>query len=279
MARHPSSRPIWGRLALNLALLALLLLVLAPFAWMVSASFLPDGGATRVPPVFVPTHPTLIQYQRLFMRMDFGRHFLNSLVVALSVTATSLVVNSLAAFAFAKYRFHGRDRLFAFLLALMVIPGQVTMFPVFLLLNRLHLVNTYWGLIIPGMASIFGIFLFRQFIMGIPDELIEAARLDGCSDFGIYARIVMPLCAPILVTLALFTFMGSWNDFMWPLILMSNSDMYTLPVALANLVGEHQADTELMMAGAVVTTLPVMIVFLALQKFYMEGLMAGSVKG
>ncbi|HBN08758.1 MAG TPA: sugar ABC transporter permease [Cyanobacteria bacterium UBA8530] len=278
LSRGRTRRFVAG-LLFNAFLLVVLCLVMAPFVWMISASFLPDGGATKIPPVFIPLHPTLDQYHRLFAGMNFGRSFLNSFIVASAVTVSSLLVNSLAAFAFAKYRFTGRKRLFGWLLSLMVIPGQVTMFPVFLLLNRLHLINNYWGLIIPGMASVFGIFLFRQFMEDIPDELIEAARLDGCGDFGIFARIVLPLCTPILVTIALFTFLGTWNDFMWPLILMSNNDMYTLPVTLANLIGEHQADTELMMAGAVLTTLPVMVLFLFLQKYYIRGIMAGGVKG
>ena len=266
------------RILLNAALLAALMVVLGPLLWMISASLLPDGGATRVPPVFIPRDPTLAQYRELFSRMAFGRYFLNSLLVASTVTVGSLVVNSMAAFAFAKYRFAGKDQLFAVLLALLVVPGQVTMFPVFLLLNKMGLTNHFGGLIIPGLSSIFAIFLFRQFMMSLPDSLIEAARIDGCDDFTIYARIVMPLCLPIVVTLALFTFLGTWNDFLWPLILMSDSARFTLPVALANLVGEHQSDTELMMAGAVITTLPVMIVFLALQRYYIQGITAGGVK-
>lgn len=267
-----------GRILLNAALLAALMVVMAPLLWMISASLLPTGGATRVPPVFIPTSPTLSQYRELFSRMAFGRYFLNSFLVASAVTVGSLVVNSMAAFAFAKYRFVGRDKLFAVLLALLVVPGQVTMFPVFLLLNRMGLTNHFGGLIIPALSSIFAIFLFRQFMISIPDSLIEAARLDGCDDFTIYYRIVMPLCMPIVVTLALFTFLGTWNDFLWPLILMSDSSRFTLPVALANLVGEHQSETELMMAGAVVTTFPVMVVFLALQRYYIQGITAGGVK-
>jgi multiple sugar transport system permease protein len=146
------------------------------------------------------------------------------------------------------------------------------------MLNKIGLTNHFGGLIVPALSNIFAIFLFRQFMASIPESLLESARLDGAGDFAIYARIVMPLCVPIVVTLALFTFLGTWNDFLWPLILMSDSARYTLPVALANLVGEHQADTELMMAGAVVTTLPVMIVFLFLQRFYIQGIMAGGVK-
>ena len=267
-----------ARIAANAALLAALMVVAAPLVWMVSASLLPDGGATKLPPVFIPDSPTLVQYAKLFARMDFGRYFLNSLIVAGSVTVGGLVVNSMAAFAFAKYRFAGRDKLFGALLALLVIPGQVTMFPVFLLLNKIHLTNHFGGLIVPALANIFGIFLFRQFIANIPDSLIEAARIDGCDDFGIYARIVMPLCMPIVVTLALFTFLGTWNDFLWPLIVLADDDLYTLPVALANLLGEHVQDTELMMAGSVITVLPVLGLFVALQRYYIAGIMSGALK-
>ncbi len=267
------------RLILNGLLAALLALVAAPFVWMVAASFMRPGHASRVPLTLWPDPFTLQQYGELFSRLDFTRPFLNSLAIALLVTAGSLVVNSLAGFAFAKYRFAGREPLFGALLASMVIPGQVTMLPVFLLLNQLGLLNTWWSLVIPGLASVFGIYLFKQFFEAIPDELIESARIDGCSDWRIYWSIMLPLARPILITLAVFTFMGSWNDFLWPLVVMSDSQAYTLPVALANLVGEHQADTELMMAGAVVTTLPVVVIFLALQRYYLEGLMAGAVKG
>jgi multiple sugar transport system permease protein len=141
------------------------------------------------------------------------------------------------------------------------------------------LINTYFAIIIPGMASIFGIFLIRQFAMSIPDSLIDAARIDGANDLSIYINVILPLCKPILVTLGIFTFMGTWNDFLWPLIVMTDSSMYTMPVALANLMGEHQQDTELMMAGSVITIIPVLLVFLVLQKYYIKGIMMGSVKG
>jgi multiple sugar transport system permease protein len=153
------------------------------------------------------------------------------------------------------------------------------MLPLFLLLKELGLVNTYWGVILPGMASIFGIFLIRQYALGIPDDLLDAARIDGAGEFRIYRSVVLPLLAPILVTLAIFTFLTVWNDFMWPLIILTDDDMYTLPVALANLMGEHAQDVELMMAGSVLTVLPVLVLFLALQRYYIEGVMLGSVKG
>jgi multiple sugar transport system permease protein len=194
------------------------------------------------------------------------------------VTALSLLLNSLAGYAFAKLRFKGRDRLFRLLLASMVIPAQVAMLPLFLMLKEMGLVNTYGGVIVPGMASIFGIFLIRQYALSIPDSLLDAARIDGAGEFRIYRTLVLPLCKPILITLAIFTFMGAWNDFMWPLIILTDNDLYTLPVALANLLGEHVQDAELMMAGAVLTVLPVILLFLVLQKYYIEGLVLGSVK-
>jgi multiple sugar transport system permease protein len=160
----------------------------------------------------------------------------------------------------------------------MVIPAQVTMLPLFLMLNRMGLINSYAGVIIPGMASVFGIFLIRQFVQSIPDSLIEAGRIDGAGSLTVYLRIILPLCKPVLITLGVITFMGTWNDFLWPLIVMTDDSMYTLPVALANLSLEHVQDTELMMAGAVVTVAPVLVLFAAMQKYYIEGIMAGGLK-
>lgn len=264
---------------LYIILIIICILTLAPLVWMVSASLMPTGQANTYPPKFIPAKVTFVHYINLFTRLNLFRYFMNSTIVSLAVTFISLFVNSMAGFAFAKYRFPGRDRIFKLLLAAMIIPGQVTMLPLFLMLNRMGLINTYWGIIIPGMASIFGIFLIRQYIFSIPDSLIEAARMDGASDFRIYWSVILPLCKPILVTLIIFSFMGSWNDFLWPLIVMTRDSMYTLPVALANLMGEHAQDIELMMAGSVLTILPVLVVFMALQKYYIKGIMMGSVKG
>jgi multiple sugar transport system permease protein len=262
----------------NLALVAGAVVTVLPLVWMVAASLMPTGEANSYPPHLIPTHVTFEHYRALFERLDLGRCLLNSTLLATTVTAVSLLFNSLAGYAFAKLRFPGRSRLFGALLAALVIPAQVGMLPLFLELKALGLVNTYWGVIVPGLASIFGIFLIRQYALSIPDELLDAARVDGASELRIYASIVLPLCKPILITLAIFTFMGTWNDFMWPLIVLTDTSMYTLPVALANLSGEHVMDTELMMAGAVLTVLPVLVLFLALQRYYIEGIMMGSVK-
>lgn len=253
-------------------------LTLAPFIWMVSASFMHDGHASVFPPRFLPDEFTLTQYETLFSRLDVSQNLLNSCMLSVIVTIVSLVFNSMAGFAFAKYRFAGKDAIFKLLLSSMVIPAQVTMLPLFLMLKEFGFLNTYMAIIIPGLANVFGIFLIRQYVMAIPDSLIESARIDGANDFQIYYKIILPLAAPVMVTLAIFTFMGTWNDFLWPLIVLNDSDMYTLPVALANLMGEHTKDPELMMAGSVITILPVMMIFLVLQKYYIKGIMMGSVK-
>jgi multiple sugar transport system permease protein len=255
------------------------LLALLPMLWMLSASLMPAGEASTFPPRFLPSRLTLEHYTALFTRLSLGRYLFNSALIAIVVTAASLAVNSMAGYAFAKLRFRGRDRLFRALSAGLVLPVQVSMLPLFLLLKNLGLINTYWGVIIPGLASIFGIFLVRQYALSIPDEMLDAARVDGASEFRIFWSIVVPGILPILATLAIWTFLATWNDFMWPLIVLSDESHYTLPVALANLSGEHVQDTELMMAGSVITVIPVMLVFLFLQRYYIQGVMAGSVKG
>src|SRR5690554_2991268 len=208
-----------------------------------------------------------------------ARHFGNSLLLAVSITGLSLLVNTMAGYAFAKLRFAGRERIFQLLLAALVVPAQVAMLPLFLLMKQLGLVNSYWGVILPGMATVFGIFLVRQYARSIPDALVEAARIDGAGELRIFVQVVLPMLKPVLVTLAIFSFMAAWNDFMWPLIILAEQQQYTLPVALAALSREHIMDVEMMMAGAVVTVLPVLLLFLLLQRWYMEGLLLGSVKG
>jgi multiple sugar transport system permease protein len=266
-------------LAVNGALALIAVLTLMPLLWMVSASFMAPGEASRFPPPLLPQAPTLANYRELFATVGIGRQFLNSLLMAAGATVLSLTFNVAAGYAFAKLRFAGRERLFRTLLGALVIPAQVTMMPLFLMLERMGLVNTLPGVLVPWLASVFGIFLVRQYALSIPDELLEAARIDGASEWRTFLDVVLPLLTPVLITLALLSFLGAWNDFMWPLIVLSDRDLQTLPVALAALSREHVSDTELMMAGAVVTVLPVLALFLALQRYYMQGLMMGSVKG
>lgn len=266
-------------LALHSALILGALIALFPLLWMVSASFMQTGMANQYPPHLLPRHPTFSHYREIFTRLSMGRFVLNSAIISLLVTAVSLFINSAAGYAFAKLRFRGRDKLFRGLMLGLVVPVQVAMLPLFLLFKEMRLINTYWGVIIPSLASIFGIFLIRQYTLDIPDDLLDAARIDGASEFRIYRSVVLPVIVPILATLAIWTFLTTWNDFMWPLIVLSDQSKMTLPVALANLAGEHVQDTELMMAGSVVTVLPVLLVFLFLQRYYVQGIMSGSVKG
>ena len=265
-------------LAINAALALAAAFAVLPLLWMVSVSFMQPGAASSYPPPLLPADPTLGNYRQLFAQAGMGGYLLNSAVIACGVTALSVLFNVMAGYAFAKLHFTGRDALFKSLLAALVIPGQVAMMPLFLMLKVMGLVNTWAGVIVPGMAGVFGIFLVRQYARSLPDALLEAARIDGAGELRIFVLVVLPLLKPVLVTLAVFSFLGAWNDFMWPLIVLNDMDLYTLPVALATLSREHVQDNELMMAGAVLTTFPVLLVFLALQRYYIRGLTLGSVK-
>lgn len=270
-----------GRLkaiGLHLLLVVAALLAAAPLLWMVSASLMRPGEANTSPPPLLPRQVTFEHYRALFSNLSLGRYFLNSLIIAVGGTLLAVVITGMAGYAFAKLRFRGRAKIFRVLLAGMVIPGQVAMLPMFILLRELGLINTLFGAMIPVLAPIYGIFLVRQYAQSIPDDLLDAARLDGASEFRIFRSIVFPSLAPVLATLGVFTFLSAWNDFMWPLIVLTDNDLHTLPVALSALSREHVQDNELMMAGSVVTVLPVLALFLLMQRYYIQGLLMGSVK-
>ena len=269
----------WQSLAVNGGLVVASALVVFPLLWMLSVSFMQSGEANAFPPPLLPGHATLANYEALFARAGMGRYLANSLAIATAMTLLSLAFNLSAGYAFAKLQFAGRERIFQTLLGALLIPAQVAMIPLFLLMKWLHLVNSYGGVIVPGMAGVFGIYLVRQYARSIPNELLEAARIDGAGEWKIFLRIVLPLLKPIIATLAIFSFLSSWNDFMWPLIVLSDQQWMTAPVAIASLSREHVQDNELMMAGSVVTVLPVLVLFLALQRYYIQGLLLGSVKG
>ena len=273
-------RPASRAALVYLALVAGAVLTLLPLLWMVAASFMRTGGATTSPPPLLPpAHTaTLDHYRALFTSQNLGRYIVNSFVIAGGGTLLGVAITAAAGYGFAKLRFRGRDTVFRTLVLGMVVPGQIAMLPMFLELREMGLINTLFGAMIPVLAPIYGVFLVRQYALSIPDDLLDAARIDGASEFRIFRSIVLPTITPVLVTLGVFTFLAAWNDFMWPLIVLSDDARYTLPVALANLAGEHVQDTELMMAGAVVTVLPVFVAFLFLQRYYIEGIMAGSVK-
>ncbi|QDT74175.1 L-arabinose transport system permease protein AraQ [Lacipirellula limnantheis] len=263
----------------NVAVAVLGFLVAAPLLWMVGAAFMPRGTAQTYPPPLWPTAPTLQNFRELFSRLHLGRYLLNSLAISLAITSFALLLNAMAGYAFAKLRFVGREQVFRTLLAALVMPLQVGMLPLFLMLKQLGLINTYWAVIIPSMATIYGIFMVRQYALAIPDSLLDAARLDGASEWRLFFTIVLPLLRPVLATLGIFTFLSAWNDFMWPLIVLTGSENYTLPVALAILSTEHVQDAELMMAGSLITILPVLCLFILLQRQLIGGIMVGGVKG
>lgn len=266
-------------LLLNLGVALIGLIVLFPLLWMLSVSFMATGEAAVFPPPLLPRAPTLEHYRDLFVNQGMGRYMWNSFALATLATALALGFTVPAGYAFAKLAFKGRDRVFQILIGALVVPAQIGTLPLFLMLKSMGLVNTYAGALVPWLASIFGLFLVRQYALSIPDEMLEAARVDGATEGQIFRRIVLPTLTPILVTLGLFVFLGSWNDFLWPLIILTDQSNYTLPVALAALSREHVQDVELMMAGAVITVAPVLVLFLALQRFYIRGMLAGSVKG
>jgi len=256
-----------------------LVLVVTPFVWMLLGSFKTEGELRANPPTWWPQNPTLDNFRELFTRLDFTQFFANSVVVAVVVTLGNLVFCSMLGYAFAKIDFWGRTWLFRLVLATLMIPGMVTLVPLFVLVSNLGMVNTYWGLILPFLAGPFGVFLMRQFIQGIPDELVDAARVDGAGEFRIFLRVVLPLCKPALATLAILTFLASWNNFLWPLVVSSTEDMYTLPVALALYsVGQNATQYGLLLAGSVVVLLPILIVFFALQRHFVQGLATTGLK-
>ncbi|MBO3748507.1 carbohydrate ABC transporter permease [Streptosporangiaceae bacterium NEAU-GS5] len=256
----------YGALAVGAAL------VLLPLVWMVTASISPEASIVRYPPSLIPGGFTTEHYAEVWRRIPFARQLLNTVIFAGGVTAVSLVLDSLAAYALARLDFPGKNAVFALILLLLMIPPQVTLVPLFQLLSDLGWINTYQGLIVPRATNAFGIFFLRQFFMTIPLSLGEAARIDGASEFGIYRRIILPLSGPALLTLGLFHFMYNWNDLLWPLVFTTDTDMQTLPAGLALFMGQHVIEYGLLMAGAVLTLLPMVSAFLLVQRRFVEGI-------
>jgi multiple sugar transport system permease protein len=257
-----------------------LLAMIGPFLWMLLGSFKEQSEFLRTPPTWLPENPTLDNYQRLLDRLSFPRYFFNSILVAGVVTAANLVFAPMLGYALAKLRFRGKGLLMALVLSTLMLPAAATLVPLFVLMSKLELVNTYPGLFLPFLAGAFGVFLTRQFFQGLPDELLEAARIDGAGEFRIFFRIAMPLAAPVLATLGILTFLGSWNGFIYPLVMATSPEMYTLPVALATFaIGQNQADHGMLMAGSVILVVPVLIVFVLMQRWITEGIATTGLKG
>lgn len=267
-----------GGVLLHLVVYGLALATIAPFLWMVLTSVKDLPEILTYPPRWIPERATLDNFVNAFEAAPFGRYYFNSLFVAFSVTAGQLVTCSMAAYAFARLQFRGRDVLFYIFLGTMMIPGQVTMIPSFMVLHWLGWVDTYYALIVPGLASAFGTFLLRQFFLTIPRDLEDAASLDGCSRFGVLWRIILPLSRPALATLAIFTFMGVFNDFLWALIVVSSDEMKTVQLGLAIFRDRYQTDWGQLMAASVTATLPIIIVFFAAQKYFIRGITLSGMK-
>ncbi len=250
-----------------------------PYVWMIITSIKPIEEIQSYPPSFYVHHPTFMPYQELFSILPMWRYLFNSLVVASLVTLCNVFFCSLAGYAFAKHKFFGRDKIFLLLLSAIMIPYQVNLIPGFIIVKNLGWLNSFYSLIIPNMAMVFGVFLCRQYIMNIPNDLLDAAKIDGCSEFAIYRIIVFPLIKPALATLAIFTFLSQWNSFVWPLVVIHSSSMRTVPLALSVLNSQFGANFSMIMAGATVVTLPVLIIFLCLQKYIIQGITMTGLKG
>ena len=263
----------------NLLLLMVAVGMVVPFLWMISTSLKADEYILSIPPQLLPAEPTLASYQRLNELFPIARLFSNSMLAALLSTLGQLLTSSLAAYAFARIEFRARNAIFLLYLATLMIPFQVTITPLFILMRMLGWLNSYQGLILPGIFSAFGVFLLRQALLSIPRELEEAAIIDGASPWTLYARIVLPLVRPSLATLAIFAFMGSWNSFLWPLFILRDDALMTLPVGLATLHGRWLTQWNLVMAGAVITVLPMLIVYLFAQRYFEQGVVLSGLKG
>ncbi len=263
---------------LHLVIYALAIVVIAPFLWMILTSFKDMSEIYVYPPKWLPEKFNFDNYVNAFTAAPFGRYYLNSLIVAFAVTLGQLITCSMAAFAFARLRFKGRDILFYIFLGTMMIPYNVTMIPSFMVLYWLGWIDSYYALIVPGLASAFGTFLLRQFFITIPRELEEAAYIDGASRFQVLRRIIVPLAKPALATLAIFTFMGVFNDFIWALIVINSEQMQTVQLGLAIFRDRYLTEWDLLMAGSVTAVLPILIVFFFAQKYFIKGITLSGLK-
>ena len=253
--------------------------MLLPFLWMVATAFMGELEVYRFPPTFVPSEFRWSNFPEALGMQPFGRFFLNTAVVAGASVAGQLLFCSMAAYAFARLRFRWRDRIFGLYLATMMIPAIVTVIPAFVLITKFGWVNTYWALFSPTLSSVWGIFLLRQFFQTIPRDLEDAARIDGASELAVFWRVVVPLSKPALATLAIFAFMGSWKDFLWPLLVTNRVDMRTVEVGIANFSTLYETDWPHQMAAAVLVMLPIVLVFLLTQRYFVKGITLTGLKG
>lgn len=268
-----------GRLLLYVILYGGAVAMVVPFLWMLSTSLKTLPDVFKWPPQWIPNPPLWENYARVFTLVPFGRYFLNTAFVSAARVAGVVVTSAMAGYAFARLRFWGRDVLFFVYLGTMMIPGQVTMIPNFIIMRYLHWIDTYYALIIPQIFSAFGTFLMRQYFLSLPRELEEAAVIDGCNPWGVFRRIALPLALPALATLSIFTLLSSWNDFMWPLIMTNSPKLRVLSVGLSSFQETYVTNWPLLMAGAVLALLPVLIAYLFAQRYFVEGIAMSGIKG
>ena len=272
--REPLTRAL-----VYVVLIISLVVTLVPFVWMFLGSVKTEQELLRRPPTWWPETFTWDNFAAWFGRLDIGTFFFNSVVVAVFTVLGTLLFCSMVGYALAKLEFPGKRVLFTLVLVTLMIPGVVTFIPLFVVVSKLGLVSTYPALILPFLAGPLGVFLMRQFIREIPDSLIEAARIDGASEARIFLGVVMPLCKPALATLSILTFLGSWNNFLWPLVVAQTEDMYTLPVALSLYsVGQNATNYGVLLAGSVLVITPVLLLFLALQRYFVQGIAVTGIK-
>jgi len=256
-------------------------LLVFPFVWMIDASLMTSGEIQSRPPVWLPKTPQFSNYPDLLDNLPFGRFYLNSLLVTGATVIGVLLTSSLAGYAFAKYQFPGRTFLFYLILATLMIPAFVTLIPVFYIVRQLGWIDNYMGLILPGISSAYGVFFMRQFIYSIPDELIDAARIDGAAELLIYWRIILPLTKPALATLGTFVFIGAWNSFLWPLLVVNSRELYTVPLGLNSLrtFAAEARSLHLLVSGTVLSVIPTLILFVFLQRYFIQGIALTGLKG
>lgn len=251
---------------------------LVPFLYVISTSFKDSVSLFQYPPQWIPREPTLDNFRTLLQDNPFIRWMINSFIVAASVTAIKVIIDSMAGYAFAKMQFPGKEPLFVVVLMTLMVPFAATLIPLFIIVRDLQLTNTYAGLILPALASPIGIFMMRQFIESLPNDLENAARLDGCSEFQIFRRVILPLVRPGLVVLGVFTFMTQWTSYLWPLVIGTRKEMYTLTVGVQSLRSLFTVNWGVLSAGAVLSMLPLVLVFLFLQRYFIAGSIAGALK-
>ncbi|TAN82735.1 MAG: carbohydrate ABC transporter permease [Phormidium sp. SL48-SHIP] len=275
-----STRSLRDSLVLYLILSIIALMMLFPLLWLLSTALKsPQENLFQIPPQWIPQHPTLENFVTVWTSQPFGRYLFNSSFVAVCTVVCNLLFCSLAAYPLARLEFRGRGVIFAGILATLAIPFQIIMVPLYVLTVQLRLNNTYLGIMFPYLAGAFGIFLLRQAFAAVPKELEEAARMDGCSELGIWGRIMLPAIRPALVTLAIFTFIGSWSDFLWPLIVLDRPELYTLPLGVAQLSGAFSLDWRLISAGAILSIVPVLVLFVLVQRYIISTNASSGIKG